>query len=536
MNFKTLLYVQTILIFVFLHKKHEMSIEVRVRFAPSPTGPLHIGGVRTALYNYLYAKHHGGKFILRIEDTDRSRFVEGAEEYIKESLSWLKIIPDEGFDGEGPHKPYHQSKRQDIYRKYVENLIQDNNAYLAFDTPEELETMRNKLKSQGVGMPQYNSFSRGSMKNSLSLTSSEVQKRLQSGEKYVIRLKVPENNEIRFKDLIRGWVNVSSDTIDDKILIKSDGLPTYHLANVVDDHLMGITHVIRGEEWLPSAPLHILLYQFLKWQDSMPQFAHLPLLLKPEGSGKLSKRDGDKHGFPVFPIDWIDPNTGDKSMGFKEKGYLPDATVNFLAMLGWNPGTEQEIFSLKELTKAFSLERVNKAGAKFDIEKANWFNQQYIKLMADSELGSYLYADLIKQGIRADKEYVTAVASAYRERITFLYELSVKSIYFFNRPESYDEKVVNKRWNSQAVEFLNEYARTLNQYKGSFDVEVAKDLLTGVLEDLGLSMGSIMQVLRVAITGESSGIDLMQTIELLGQEKVSSRIYLAIDKLARFKK
>jgi glutamyl-tRNA synthetase len=394
-----------------------MNTEVRVRFAPSPTGPLHIGGVRTALYNYLFAKHNDGKFILRIEDTDRSRYVEGAETYIKKSLSWLNILPDEGFDGEGPFKPYRQSERQDIYKQYAENLIQNKKAYYAFDTPEELEEMRNRLKSEGAAMPQYNSISRGRMKNSLTLDTTEVQRKIQSGENYVIRLLVPENNEIRFKDMIRGWINISSENIDDKILIKSDGLPTYHLANVVDDHLMRITHVIRGEEWLPSAPLHVLMYHFFGWQESMPEFAHLPLLLKPEGTGKLSKRDGDKHGFPVFPIDWVDPISGDKSLGFKEKGYLPEATINFLALLGWNPGTEQEIFSLDDLIDTFSIERINKAGAKFDIEKAKWFNQQYIKNIPEIELSSYLYADLTKSGITADKKYIDIVATAFREMI-----------------------------------------------------------------------------------------------------------------------
>jgi glutamyl-tRNA synthetase len=509
-----------------------MTKEVRVRFAPSPTGPLHIGGIRTALYNYLFAKHHKGKFILRIEDTDQSRFVEGAEAYIKESLSWLNIIPDEGFDGEGPYKPYRQSQRQDIYRKYAENLIQNKNAYYAFDTAEELEEMRSRLKSEGIDMPHYNSFSRINMKNSLTLNNAEVQRRIQSGEKYVIRLLVPEKNEIRFKDMIRGWINVSSENIDDKILIKSDGLPTYHLANVVDDHLMGITHVIRGEEWLPSAPLHVLMYHFLDWQDSMPQFAHLPLLLKPEGTGKLSKRDGDKHGFPVFPIDWIDPVSGEKSMGFKEMGYLPEATINFLALLGWNPGTEQEIFDIEDLIDSFSIERINKAGAKFDIEKANWFNQHYIKQIPDAKLGAYLYDDLIKLGIEADYNYVEIVASAFRERITFLHELSDISIYFFKIPDSYDEKVVRKRWTPQAVKFLEYYANELKIYNGHFDAEIAKELLKDILDKLGINMGSVMQVLRVAITGKASGIDLMKTIEILGREEVSSRIYNAIDKLS----
>ena len=506
--------------------------EVRVRFAPSPTGPLHIGGVRTALYNFLFARHFGGKFIIRIEDTDQSRFVPGAEEYIKESLAWLKIIPDEGFDGEGPHKPYHQSERKETYLQYAEKLIKENKAYIAFDTPEELEEMRIRMKSEDNPMPQYSSRSRGKMKNSLTLSKAEVDKRIHAGEKYVIRLLVPDNNEVRFKDLIRGWIHVASDTLDDKILVKSDGLPTYHLANVVDDHLMGITHVIRGEEWLPSTPLHILLYQYLNWENSLPQFAHLPLLLKPEGKGKLSKRDGDKYGFPVIPIDWTDPDSGEKSPGFRERGYLSDAMVNFLALLGWNPGTEQEIFSLDELTRVFSMDRINKAGAKFDIEKAKWFNQQYIKFMPDEDLGSVLHADLMDRGIKTDQNYATSVATAFRDRITFFNELYEKSIYFFVRPESYDEKIIKKRWTPQVVEFLKHYSASLKQINENFTGEDAKEALQNVLNNLGLSMGSVMQVLRVVITGEGSGIDLMQTIELLGAEEASYRMELAIVKLS----
>jgi glutamyl-tRNA synthetase len=511
-----------------------MKKDVRVRFAPSPTGPLHIGGVRTALYNYLFAKHNGGKFILRIEDTDQSRFVPGAEDYIKESLSWLDILPDEGIDGEGPHKPYRQSERKHIYREYADRLIKDNKAYIAFDTHEELESMRRRLKSAANPMPQYNGSSRGIMNNSLSLSGSEVQKRIQSGEKYVIRLFVPENHEIHFKDIIRGWVNVSSESIDDKILIKSDGLPTYHLANVVDDHLMGITHVIRGEEWLPSAPLHILLYQFLNWQSSIPEFAHLPLLLKPEGIGKLSKRDGDKHGFPVYPLSWTDPNSGEKSLGFKEKGYLPNATVNFLALLGWNPGTEQELFEMPELINSFTLDRINKAGAKFDIEKANWINQQHIKLIPEAELGSYLYSDLKIAGIKADLHYVTTIASAFRERVTFLNELLGKSKYFFERPTSYNDKVLKKILKSAVVEFLQQYANALKKRYGAFNAEIAGNILAEVLQSLNMNKGSVMQALRVAITGEISGIDLMQTIEILGQEEVSKRIETAIERFSGY--
>ncbi len=511
-----------------------MKKAVRVRFAPSPTGPLHIGGVRTALYNYLYARHFGGNFILRIEDTDQSRFVSGAEDYIKESLRWLKILPDEGMDDKGPHKPYRQSERKEIYKKYAEQLLDNNLAYYAFDTPEELENMRNRLKSEGNSMPQYNCHSRKSMVNSLTISSDEVKKKIEAGEKYVIRLKVPENEAIEFSDLIRGEISVSSETIDDKILIKSDGLPTYHLANVVDDHLMGITHVIRGEEWLPSAPLHVLLYQFLGWKDSMPEFAHLPLILKPEGTGKLSKRDGDKHGFPVFPLDWTDPVNGDKSIGFRENGYLPAAMVNFLAFLGWNPGTEQELFSIEDLEREFSIERVNKGGAKFDIDKAKWYNQQYIKQLTDADIGAYLFKELSQKGIEGDMEYVTRVAIAFKERITFLHELYGISSYFFIRPETYDEKVIRKKWTSQNVEFLNNYATELNKESEKFDADQAKRIMLPILDKMGIGMGSVMQVLRVAITGITSGIDLMYTIELLGQRETSRRISIAIERLAEF--
>jgi len=511
---------------------NSMNNSVRVRFAPSPTGPLHIGGVRTALYNYLFAHHNQGKFILRIEDTDQSRFVKGAEEYILESLDWLGIVPDEGYLGEGPFQPYRQSERQQIYIQYAQQLLDNNKAYYAFDTPEELESMRVRLKAEGVDMPQYNCDSRVTMKNSLTMSAEEVQEKIRGGEKYVVRLMVPKEGMVTFTDMIRGTVSVASNTIDDKILIKSDGLPTYHLANVVDDHLMEISHVIRGEEWLPSAPLHVLLYRFLGWEETMPQFAHLPLLLKPEGTGKLSKRDGDKHGFPVFPVEWRDPVTGDVSSGFREKGYLPQAMVNFLALLGWNPGTEKELFKMEELIKEFSIERVNKGGARFDIEKANWFNQQYIKKLPDSELGGYLMDSLAGLGMKTDPLYTTRVASAFRERITFLYELPEMSRYFFQRPEKYDETVIRKRWTSVNVEFLKNYVQELSETLDIFDGETAKQLIQKVTDTMGIPMGSVMQVLRVAVSGESSGIDLMYTLELLGQTEVKERIEIAIDTLA----
>ncbi|MEM7297720.1 MAG: glutamate--tRNA ligase, partial [Bacteroidota bacterium] len=372
---------------------------VRVRFAPSPTGGLHIGGVRTALFNYLFAKNHNGKFILRIEDTDQTRFVEGAEEYIKNSLSWFGIDPDEGPDQGGLFESYRQSERKEIYRQYAEKLVAEGNAYLAFDTPEELDAMRERLKENRVMNPQYDTVTRTTMKNSLTLSEEDVKERLDNGEPYVIRIKIPKREEVRLNDMVRGWVMVHTEALDDKVLMKSDGMPTYHLANVVDDHLMQITHVIRGEEWLPSAPLHVLLYQFLGWEDSMPQFGHLPLILKPDGNGKLSKRAADKAGFPIFPLNWLDPENSEVSEGFKEKGFLPEALLNFLAFLGWNPGTEQEIFSMEELINSFSMEKVNKAGTKFDYDKAKWFNEQYIKKTSSQEFATQLMTDLSKEGI-----------------------------------------------------------------------------------------------------------------------------------------
>ena len=370
-----------------------MSRPVRVRFAPSPTGPLHIGGVRTALYNYLFARQMGGQMLLRIEDTDQNRFVPGAENYILESLQWVGIQIDEGAGVGGPHAPYRQSERKEMYRQYAEQLVAADKAYYAFDTPEDLDAMRQQFEGQGSAF-QYNALTRTRLNNSLTLPADETQAKLQAGEPYVIRLKVPAKEEIRLNDLIRGWVVVHSSQIDDKVLLKADGMPTYHLANVVDDHLMEISHVIRGEEWLPSAPLHVLLYKYLGWESTMPQFAHLPLLLKPDGNGKLSKRDADLGGFPIFPLEWTDPFNGTVAKGFREDGYLPEAVVNFLAFLGWNPGTEQELFSIDELIQAFSLERISKHGAKFDINKAKWFNQQYLKQTSDATLATQFLADI----------------------------------------------------------------------------------------------------------------------------------------------
>ncbi|MBR9999863.1 MAG: glutamate--tRNA ligase [Cyclobacteriaceae bacterium] len=509
-----------------------MNQQVRVRFAPSPTGPLHIGGVRTALYNYLFARKYGGKFILRIEDTDQNRYVPDAEEYILETLKWLSILPDEGPEKGGPFSPYRQSDRKARYPNYAKKLLDEGKAYYAFDTQDELEEMRKRLNESGIIMPQYNAITRTQMKNSLTLPPEEVQDRLNSGEPYVIRLKVPRGKEIRFQDEIRDWVLVSSDTIDDKIIIKSDGMPTYHLANVVDDHEMGITHVIRGEEWLPSAPLHVLMYEFFGWTSSRPRFAHLPLILKPEGVGKLSKRDGDKHGFPVFPIAWTDPFTGEKSKGFRESGYQPEALINFLALLGWNPGTEQELFNIEGLIKLFSLKRVNKSGAKFDIEKAKWINHQFLKDAPTAVLSEQLVQDLKNAGISADKTQVGHVADAFRERITFLNELFVQSKYFFIRPAEYDEKVISNKWTPEAVNVIQTFGSRIEEESGNFDRERAKKLLNEIFEEKNTGAGTVMQALRVAVTGVSGGIDLMLTLEILGPDEVAERIRIAINKLS----
>jgi len=507
--------------------------EVRVRFAPSPTGALHIGGVRTVLYNYLFAKKNNGKMILRIEDTDQTRFVEGAEEYITESLEWLGMELDESPSKGGEFGPYRQSERKDIYAKYAQKLIDEGNAYYAFDSAEELTAMRERLKAAKVTSLHYNAITRAQMKNSLTLPEEEVKKRIESGEPYVIRLKVPRKEEVRLKDMVRDWVMVHSSGIDDKVLMKSDGMPTYHLANVVDDHLMKITHVIRGEEWLPSAPLHVLLYRFLGWEDSMPQFAHLPLLLKPDGNGKLSKRDGDKHGFPVFPIEGAFPGKDgamEKFMGFREEGYLPDALTNFLALLGWNPGSEREIFSVSELIEAFSVERISKSGAKFDIEKARWFNQQYIKEKSGDELAKYLEKDLNASSIDFNSDKLPKVCNALKERVTYPSDFLNDGRFFFERPSEYDEKVARKKWTEEAVMILEAF-KTALQSMESIDAASAKETLNNILDEKGVKIGRVMQAVRLAITGQGSGPDLMEIIEILEPKEVAQRIEIAISTL-----
>lgn len=507
-----------------------MEKEVRVRFAPSPTGALHIGGVRTALYNYLFAKKHGGTMILRIEDTDQDRFVPGAEDYIMNALEWCGIKVDEGPVQGGEYGPYRQSERKHLYMDYAMKLIEEGNAYYAFDTAEELDAMRDRLKAAKVASPQYNIITRATMKNSLTLPEDEVKTRLASGEPYVIRLKVPRKEEIRLNDMIRGWVMVHSSAIDDKVLMKSDGMPTYHLANIVDDHLMGITHVIRGEEWLPSAPLHVLLYQFLGLEDTMPQFAHLPLLLKPDGNGKLSKRDADKQGFPVFPLEWKDPNTGEIAMGYREEGYLPDAFTNFLAFLGWNPGTPQEIFDMNELIQVFSIERIGKSGAKFDINKAKWYNQQYLKNKTNEELAEYLLKELRKQDISCNPEKAARICNELKERVVFQKDFWEEGKYFFIAPEVYDEKIIEKKWTEEAVKALIVYKEALKEIE-SFSSANVRQTLAEVLEKNDIKMGKVMQAIRIAITGVGAGPDLMNIIEILGKEETISRIDNALQRL-----
>ncbi len=507
--------------------------EVRVRFAPSPTGALHIGGVRTALYNYLFAKKHNGKFILRIEDTDQTRFVAGAEQYILDALSWLGITPDESTLTPGEFGPYKQSERKEHYKKYVDQLLEERKAYYAFDTPEELDAMRQRLQDAGASATTYNAISRMTMQNSLTLSEEEVAKKIAAGDQYVIRLKVPQKEDVRLNDLVRSWVVVHSSAIDDKILMKSDGMPTYHLANVVDDHLMKITHVIRGEEWLPSAPLHVLLYRYLGWEDTMPQFAHLPLLLKPDGNGKLSKRAADQMGFPIFPLNWTDPTSGEVSIGFKEQGYRKEALINFLALLGWNGGTEQEIYSLEQLADAFSIDRIVKSGAKFDIEKAKWFNQQYLRKESHKILAQELMLLLQEKGINCDIAEATSYIDLMIERVTFLADIYPSAPYLFHAPEKYDEKVASKKWSAECEEAFEAFSAILPTIT-PFHAEHIHDAFVNLLESKAIKMGKVMQPLRLALTGEGSGPDLMKMMELFGAEETKSRIENAVTALKSF--
>lgn len=505
-------------------------MSITVRFAPSPTGPLHMGGVRTALYNYLLAKKYGGTFILRIEDTDQKRFVPGAEKYITDSLRWCGMQWDEGPDTGGPNKPYRQSERKDLYHKYAMQLIDSGHAYYAFDTPEEIDAMRTRLEKERTGNPQYDCQSRMTMKNSLTLPEEMVSQMLADSVPFVIRIKTPADQEVVLNDLIRGTVSVNSSLLDDKVLFKSDGLPTYHLANVVDDHLMGVTHVIRGEEWLPSAPLHVLLYRFLGWEDKMPQFAHLPLLLKPDGKGKLSKRDGDRLGFPVFPMEWKDPKSGEKSQGYRENGYLPEAFVNLLAMLGWNPGTEQEIFSMEELIQWFSLERVGKAGARFDPEKAKWFNHRHLQKKPLEDF-TKLYVEILTQkGIQINPEKAAKITALMRERVNFVHELYDQSLFFFEAPTTYDPKFAKKKWKAETPGILSKITDSLVATE-PFDVENIDKGLNRFMEEHEISAGKIMPGLRLALVGAGTGPDVKEIMEILGKEEVINRIQRAIDAL-----
>jgi glutamyl-tRNA synthetase len=482
------------------------------------------------LYNYLLARQSKGTMILRIEDTDQNRYVPGAEEYILKSLKWAGIQIDEGVGVGGPYAPYRQSERKDLYKRYAQQLVDEGNAYYAFDTEQELDDMRERLKSAGVDNQQYNSITRLQMRNSLTLNEAEVKSLMDSGTPYVIRLKVPKKEDIRLNDLIRGWVLVHSSQIDDKVLMKADGMPTYHLANVVDDYLMKISHVIRGEEWLPSAPLHVLLYRYLGWEKEMPQFAHLPLLLKPDGNGKLSKRDADQLGFPIFPLDWTDPNGGELAKGYKESGYLPEALINFLAFLGWNPGTEQEIFSMDDLIQAFSIERVGKAGTRFDIQKAQWFNQQYLRAKSDAELAAYLVEILKEQNIDVSAEKAEKIAHVMKERITFPKDMWEQGKFFFASPAAYDQQVVSKKWNDDAVKVLNAFKDEIGKLT-TLDAATAKTTLDQVTASLGIGTGKILQAVRLSITGAGGGPDLMMIMEILGNDEVIQRIGHAIQTL-----
>lgn len=508
-----------------------MSKEVRVRFAPSPTGALHIGGVRTALYNYLFARKNGGKFLLRIEDTDQNRYVSGAEDYIKDSLDWIGIRPDESPWNPGECGPYRQSERKAMYMEYAQYLLEKGHAYYAFDTSEELEAMRQRLTAARVVSPQYNSITRTQMKNSLTLPADEVKARLDSGEPYVIRIKIPRKEEVRLNDMVRGWVLVHSNSLDDKVLMKSDGMPTYHLANIVDDHLMGITHVIRGEEWLPSAPLHVLLYRYLGWEDSMPEFAHLPLLLKPDGNGKLSKRDAEKHGFPIFPLEWKEPQSGDMVAGFKEAGYLPEAFLNFIAFLGWNPGDQQELFTLEELIEAFSIDRIGKSGTKFDINKAKWYNEQYLRQKSDRDLAAYLLADLEQEGHTLSSEKAEKIAAVMKERATFPSDLWKEGKFMLVAPDTFDQQVADKKWNQDAIAVLEAFKIQLQETKAPLSAETAKSMLAESAAAKDIKLGKVMQAVRLAVTGVGAGPDLMQIFEILGREELIKRIDFALNTL-----
>lgn len=500
---------------------------VRVRFAPSPTGPLHIGGVRTALYNYLFARQHGGDMILRIEDTDSNRFVPGAEAYIIEALEWLGIKFDEGVGYGGQYGPYRQSERRDVYRVYVRQLLDAGRAYIAFDTPEELEAKRAEVDNF-----QYDATTRGMMRNSLTMPADEVERLIADGTQYVVRFLVEPNIDVEVNDLIRGRVVINSSILDDKVLYKSaDDLPTYHLANIVDDHLMEVSHVIRGEEWLPSAPLHVLLYRAFGWEDTMPRFSHLALLLKPEGNGKLSKRDGDRLGFPVFPLEWKDPKTGDVSRGYRESGYLPEAVVNFLALLGWNPGNDQDVMCMDELIRLFDIEKCSKAGAKFDYEKGKWFNHQYIQ-HADNEILAELFRPVLREhGVEAADEKVVRVIALVKERVNFVRELWDQGGFFFVAPTEYDEKTAKKRWKEDSATQLGELSSLLETLDVSFVAIEVEPIVKNWIEQGGYHLGNLMNATRLALVGESKGPHIFDIMEVLGRDETVRRIRRVVEVL-----
>ena len=501
--------------------------KVRVRFAPSPTGALHIGGVRTALYNYLFARQHGGDLVFRIEDTDSNRFVPGAEEYILESFRWLGIKFDEGVSFGGDKGPYRQSERREIYKEYVNQLLEAGKAYIAFDTPEELEAKRNEIKNF-----QYDAHTRMMMRNSLTMTKEEVDALIDDGKQYVVRFKIEPGEEVHVNDMIRGDVCVKTDILDDKVLYKSaDELPTYHLANIVDDHLKEISHVIRGEEWLPSAPLQVLLYRAFGWEDTMPRFAHLPLLLKPEGKGKLSKRDGDRLGFPVFPLEWHDPKTGEVSSGYRESGYFPEAVINFLALLGWNPGTEQELFTLDELVEAFDISRCSKAGAKFDYQKGIWFNHEYILHKTNEEIAGLFAPIVANNGVETTMERVTEVVRMMKDRVSFVRELWPLCSFFFIPPTAYDEKTRKKRWKENSPEVMSELAGVLEGID-DFSVEGQEAVVMKWVEDKGYKLGDVMNAFRLTLVGEGKGPGMFDISAFLGKEETLNRLRKAIEVLS----
>ena len=499
---------------------------VRVRFAPSPTGPLHMGGVRTALYNYLFAKKNNGTFLIRIEDTDQTRFVPGAQEYIMDALKWCGIMPTEGPGIGGNFGPYVQSERKALYKPYAEQLVSEEKAYYAFDTAEELDEMRERAKQMGMPNWQYNHVTRTSLKNSLTLPQDQVEELLKNGTPYVIRMKMPRNKDIRFEDLIRGWVVVNTNNLDDKVLFKSDGMPTYHLANIVDDYLMEISHVIRGEEWLPSAPLHIMLYDAFGWEA--PKFAHLPLLLRPDGNGKLSKRDGDRLGFPVFPTNWIS-SEGEVYSGYREKGYFAEAFINMLAFLGWNPGTPQEIFSLEELSDVFTLDRVSKAGAKFDPDKTKWYQQQYLRATPDEQL-----ADLLSEKLNStlSKEKLKTICSLMKERATFIQDIAEEGKYLFERPSQYDETTVSKKWKDGTAELMTEWLNILATVT-PFDHDQIENHFKKFLEEKNCGIGNVLPNFRLLITGTGMGPSMFEIAAFLGKEECISRMKIGLEIISK---